>query len=159
MLNFSELLKKYQDSFIYVDERRKTREVLEQIVDIEEKPVAFLPEKRIGLLAENARNSIYFDGLKEVSVKLFFVVNNEKSEKYYQDPNFHQSETDPFLEDDRLYVFLDEKVGILETNSSLLFLDVLIFSGISHKSVEKRDCYFMDYISAFEHKNERKKYI
>lgn len=70
-MNFSELLKKYQDSFIYVDERRKTREVLEQIVDIEEKPVAFLPEKRIGLLAENARNSIYFDGLKEVSVKLF----------------------------------------------------------------------------------------
>ncbi|WP_430604745.1 hypothetical protein [Enterococcus sp. DIV0125] len=46
--------------------------------------------------------------------------------------------TDPFLQDKRIYIFLDESVGMVETNSSLLGFDAKILSGISPKSVEKK---------------------
>jgi hypothetical protein len=154
IMDFSALRKKYQQSFIYVSERKKTIDSLNQLVDMEEKLIDFLPEKRLGLLAENTVNSIYFNGSREVSLKLFFVLNNEKSRKYYEHPYFTNTETDPLLEDDRLYIFLDETAGIIETNSSLLASDVRILAGISPESVKKQDRYFRDYVSAFEHKNE-----
>ncbi|HFD6482183.1 hypothetical protein [Enterococcus hirae] len=158
MLDFHKLLRRYQDSFIYVNERKKAMNVLKEIVDVEEKSIEFLPEKRIELLVTNVVNSIYFDQSKEVSIKLFYVIKNEKSRKYYQHPSFITDGTDSLLEDDKLYVFFDESVGIIETNSSLLESDVRILSGITHENVEKKDIYFMDYISAFEHRNEIDKY-
>lgn len=84
LLNFSELLTKYEDSFIYVDERKKTMDVLKQIVDIEEKPIDFFLKKRIELLTINVVNSIYYNPTRNVSIKLFIVINNEKSKKYYR---------------------------------------------------------------------------
>ncbi|WP_242589832.1 hypothetical protein [Enterococcus sp. DIV0660C] len=152
MRNFSELLKKYQDAFIYTDKREKTSDILKKLVDVEEKSIDFLSQKRIKLLEENIVNSIYFDESNKTSVKLLFVIHNEKSKKYYQHPYFIQSVTDPLLKDERIYVFYDESVGILETNSSLLALDVRILTGISKKNVEKEDLIFKDYISAFEQK-------
>lgn len=152
MKNFSELLKKYQDTFIYTDKREKTSDILKKLVDVEEKSIDFLSQKRIKLLEENIVNSIYFDESNKTSIKLLFVINNEKSKKYYQHPYFIQSVTDPLLKDERIYVFYDESVGILETNSSLLALDVRILTGISKKNVEKEDLIFKDYISAFEQK-------
>lgn len=86
MLDFHKLLRRYQDSFIYVNERKKAMNVLKEIVDVEEKSIEFLPEKRIELLVTNVVNSIYFDQSKEVSIKIFYVINNEKSRKYYQHP-------------------------------------------------------------------------
>ena len=159
MLDFSDLLIKHQDSFIYVDNRKKTSDILKQLVDLEEKPIDFLPQKRIELLENNLIHSIHFDKSKGVSLKLFFVIDNGKSRNYYQHPYFIQSVTDPFLQDKRIYIFLDESVGMVETNSSLLGFDAKILSGISPKSVEKKDSYFMDYISAFELRAEINKNV
>ncbi|WP_224784470.1 MULTISPECIES: hypothetical protein [Enterococcus] len=154
MLNFSELLTKYEDSFIYVDERKKTMDVLKQIVDIEEKPIDFFLKKRIELLTINVVNSIYYNPTRNVSIKLFIVINNEKSKKYYQQALNINNRTDSLFEDEQIYVFIDKSVRIVETNSLLLSSDVRILSGITHENVAKKDIYFMDYISAFEQKNE-----
>lgn len=154
LLNFSELLTKYEDSFIYVDERKKTMDVLKQIVDIEEKPIDFFLKKRIELLTINVVNSIYYNPTRNVSIKLFIVINNEKSKKYYQQALNINNRTDSLFEDEQLYVFIDKSVRIVETNSLLLSSDVRILSGITHENVAKKDIYFMDYISAFEQKNE-----
>lgn len=153
-MDLSKLLSKYQDSFVYVSERKKTIDILKEIVDIKEYPIDFFPEKHIELLTANAINSIYFDQSKEVSIKLFCVINNEKSRKYYQHSSFIDNRADLFFEDDKLYIFLDESVGVIETNSPLLALDVRILSGITHDNVHKKDIYFLDYISAFEQKKE-----
>lgn len=154
LLNFSELLTKYEDSFIYVDERKKTMDVLKQIVDIEEKPIDFFLKKRIELLTINVVNSIYYNPTRNVSIKLFIVINNEKSKKYYQQALNINNRTDSLFEDEQIYVFIDKSVRIVETNSLLLSSDVRILSGITHENVAKKDIYFMDYISAFEQKNE-----
>lgn len=154
LLNFSELLTKYEDSFIYVDERKKTMDVLKQIVDIEEKPIDFFLKKRIELLTINVVNSIYYNPTRNVSIKLFIVINNEKSKKYYQQALNINNRTDSLFEDEQIYVFIDKSVRIVETNSLLLYSDVRILSGITHENVAKKDIYFMDYISAFEQKNE-----
>lgn len=154
LLNFSELLTKYEDSFIYVDERKKTMDVLKQIVDIEEKPIDFFLKKRIELLTINVVNSIYYNPTRNVSIKLFIVINNEKSKKYYQQALNINNRTDSLFEDEQIYVFIDKSVRIVETNSLLLSSDVRILSGITHENVAKKDIYFMDYISAFEKKNE-----
>ncbi|WP_240940406.1 hypothetical protein [Enterococcus durans] len=154
MLNFSELLTKYEDFYIYVDERKKTMDVLKQIVDIEEKPIDFFLKKRIELLTINVVNSIYYNPTRNVSIKLFIVINNEKSKKYYQQALNINNRTDSLFEDEQIYVFIDKSVRIVETNSLLLSSDVRILSGITHENVAKKDIYFMDYISAFEQKNE-----
>ncbi|MDT2837217.1 hypothetical protein P7H50_10085 [Enterococcus durans] len=154
MLNFSELSTKYEDSFIYVDERKKTMDILKQIVDIEEKSIDFFLKKRIELLTINVVNSIYYNPTRNVSIKLFIVINNEKSKKYYQQALNINNRTDSLFEDEQIYVFIDKSVGIVETNSLLLSSDVRILSGITHENVTKKDIYFMDYISAFEQKNE-----
>lgn len=154
LLNFSELLTKYEDFFIYVDERKKTMDVLKQIVDIEEKPIDFFLKKRIELLTINVVNSIYYNPTRNVSIKLFIVINNEKSKKYYQQALNINNRTDSLFEDEQIYVFIDKSVRIVETNSLLLSSDVRILSGITHENVAKKDIYFMDYISAFEQKNE-----
>lgn len=154
LLNFSELLTKYEDSFIYVDERKKTMDVLKQIVDIEEKPIDFFLKKRIELLTINVVNSIYYNPTRNVSIKLFIVINNEKSKKYYQQALNINNRTDSLFEDEQIYVFIDKSVRIVETNSLLLSSDVRILSGITRENVAKKDIYFMDYISAFEQKNE-----
>lgn len=154
LLNFSELLTKYEDSFIYVDERKKTMDVLKQIVDIEEKPIDFFLKKRIELLTINVVNSIYYNPTRNVSIKLFIVINNEKSKKYYQQALNINNRTDSLFEDEQIYVFIDKSVRIVETNSLLLSSDVRILSGITHENVAKKDIYFMDYISTFEQKNE-----
>ena len=154
LLNFSEVLTKYEDSFIYVDERKKTMDVLKQIVDIEEKPIDFFLKKRIELLKINVVNSIYYHPTRNVSIKLFIVINNEKSKKYYQQALNINNRTDSLFEDEQIYGFIDKSVRIVETNSLLLSSDVRILSGITHENVAKKDIYFMDYISAFEQKNE-----
>ena len=154
LLNFSELLTKYEDSFIYVDERKKTMDVLKQFVDIEEKPIDFFLKKRIELLTINVVNSIYYNPTRNVSIKLFIVINNEKSKKYYQQALNINNRTDSLFEDEQIYVFIDKSVRIVETNSLLLSSDVRILSGITHENVAKKDIYFMDYISAVEQKNE-----
>lgn len=154
LLNFSELLTKYEDFYIYVDERKKTMDVLKQIVDIEEKPIDFFLKKRIELLTINVVNSIYYNPTRNVSIKLFIVINNEKSKKYYQQALNINNRTDSLFEDEQIYVFIDKSVRIVETNSLLLSSDVRILSGITHENVAKKDIYFMDYISAFEQKNE-----
>lgn len=156
MLNFSELLTKYEDSFIYVDERKKIMDVLKQIVDIEEKPIDFFLKKRIELLTINVVNSIYYNPTRNVSIKLFNVINNEKSKKYYQQVSKFNNRTDSLFEDEQIYVFIDKSVGIVETNSLLLSSDARILSGITYENVAKKDIYFMDYISAFEQTNELK---
>ena len=158
MLNFYELLTKYEDSFIYVDERKKIMDVLKQIVDIEEKPIDFFLKKRIELLTINVVNSIYYNPTRNVSIKLFNVINNEKSKKYYQQASKFNNRTDSLFEDEQIYVFIDKSVGIVETNSLLLSSDVRILSGITHENVAKKDIYFMDYVSAFEQKNEINQY-
>ena len=154
MLNFSELSTKYEDYFIYVDERKKTMDILKQIVDIEEKSIDFFLKKRIELLTINVVNSIYYNPTRNVSIKLFIVINNEKSKKYYQQALNINNRTDSLFEDEQIYVFIDKSVRIVETNSLLLSSDVRILSGITHENVAKKDIYFMDYISAFEQKNE-----
>ncbi len=154
MLDFSELLTKYQDSFIYVDEREQTIDVLKQIVDVEEKPIDTFLEKHIKMLSINIMNSIYYNPSRELAIKLFTVINNEKSKKYYQHTTFIDNGKDSLFEGEKIYVFVDRSVGIVETNSLLLASDVRILSGITHENVEKKDIYFMDYISAFEQKNE-----
>ncbi|STP30511.1 hypothetical protein [Enterococcus durans] len=156
MLNFYELLTKYEDSFIYVDERKKIMDVLKQIVDIEEKPIDFFLKKRIELLTINVVNSIYYNPTRNVSIKLFNVINNEKSKKYYQQASKFNNRTDSLFEDEQIYVFIDKSVGIVETNSLLLSSDVRILSGITYENVAKKDIYFMDYVSAFEQRNELK---
>ena len=158
MLNFSELLTKYEDSFIYVDERKKAMDVLKQIVDIEEKPIDFFLKKRIELLTINVVNSIYYNPTRNVSIKLFNVINNEKSKKYYQQASNINNRTDSLFGDEQIYVFIDKSVGIVETNSLLLSSDARILSGITYENVVKKDIYFMDYISSFEQKNEINQY-
>lgn len=110
-------------------------------------------------IENNIIHSIHFDKSKGVSLKRFFVIDSEKSRNYYQHPYFIQSVTDSFLQDERIYIFFDESVGMIETSSPLLGLDVKILSGISPKSVEKKDSYLMDYISAFEQRAEINKKI
>ncbi|MFS0926149.1 hypothetical protein ACFC37_04000 [Enterococcus durans] len=158
MLNFSELLTKYEDSFIYVDERKKIMDVLKQIVDIEEKTIDFFLKKRIELLTINVVNSIYYNPTRNVSIKLFNVINNEKSKKYYQQASNINNRTDSLFGDEQIYVFIDKSVGIVETNSLLLSSDARILSGITYENVVKKDIYFMDYISSFEQKNEINQY-
>lgn len=153
MLNFSELLTKYEDSFIYVDERKKIMDVLKQIVDIEGKPIDFFLKKRIELLTINVVNSIYYNPTRNVSIKLFNVINNEKSKKYYQQASNINNRTDSLFKDEQIYVFIDKSVGIVETNSLLLSSDARILSGITYENVAKKDIYFMDYVSAFEQRN------
>lgn len=138
MLNFSELLTKYEDSFIYVDERKKIMDVLKQIVDIEEKPIDFFLKKRIELLTINVVNSIYYNPTRNVSIKLFNVINNEKSKKYYQQASKFNNRTDSLFEDEQIYVFIDKSVGIVETNSLLLSSDARILSGITYENVAKK---------------------
>lgn len=82
------------------------------------------------------------------------MINNEKSKKYYQQALNINNRTDSLFEDEQIYVFIDKSVRIVETNSLLLYSDVRILSGITHENVAKKDIYFMDYISAFEQKNE-----
>ena len=132
-------------------------DVLKQIVDIEEKPIDFFLKKRIELLTINVVNSIYYNPTRNVSIKLFNVINNEKSKNI---TNKHPSLIIGQIRCLKMSKYMSlstNQWGIVETNSLLLSSDVRILSGITYENVAKKDIYFMDYVSAFEQRNELSK--
>ncbi len=45
---------------------------------------------------------------------------------------------------------VDDKLGIMETNSNRLFMEIKIKRGITQKDVDEKGIAFMDYLSTFD---------
>ena len=102
-----------------------------------------LPPYKKYMLSENAK---YYVGnvklnveIKEMSFRLFKIIENEKSIEYV-DPR--EAEHDNFL-----FFILEEKTKYMSTNSGKLLIEMTYVSGVSEESYLEEDDVFKDLLS------------
>ena len=111
--------------------------------DLVELNFSEFPSYKKDMLSENAK---YYVGnvklnveIKEMSFRLFKIIENEKSIEYV-DPR--EAEHDNFL-----FFILEEKTKYMSTNSGKLLTEMTYISGISKESYLEEDLVFKELLS------------
>lgn len=111
--------------------------------DLVEIDFSELPSYKRNMLSENAK---YYVGnvklnveIKEMSFRLFKIIENEKSIEYV-DPR--EAEYGNFL-----FFILEEKTKYMYTNSGKLLIEMTYVSGVSEESYLEEDDVFKDLLS------------
>ena len=111
--------------------------------DVVEINFSELPPYKRDMLSENAK---YYVGnvklnveIKEMSFRLFKIIENEKSIEYVDS---HEAENGNFL-----FFILEEKTKYMSTNSGRLLTEMTYVSGVSKESYLEEDYVFKDLLS------------
>lgn len=153
MIDPNFLFEKHKNSIIYSKEGTDSLKILMQLVDLDECCLNVISNKHLELAKFNTIHSIYFNKKEndEFVFRLFEIKNNKKSLLYYNSLS-KVSSIPYFLNSEKIYVLWENKYGIVDTNCDLLKIDWQIQKGISIKTVEQKDLFFMDYISLLENR-------
>ncbi|MEG6522252.1 hypothetical protein [Desulfotomaculum sp. 1211_IL3151] len=81
------------------------------------------------------------DDLNFVAYK---IVNNPKSNSYYQYDYAH------FIENDLIFVVLETKTGFIHSNSGKLMLELRIEQGVSQYDYDNQTLLFIDYLASLD---------
>lgn len=152
------LVKKYQDNIVIVDKKRPVAEVIREQVDIKEIPIETLSPTHLKFSMENATHSVHDIPDQKITLHMFQVLLNERSAPYYQDIK-NDTTYMAYFEQETVYILVEDTLGIIETNSNLLFRQVKIARGVTQKDLEDKDLPLLDYLSIFNELDDYPKYI
>ena len=107
--------------------------------DVVEINFSELPPYKRDMLSENAKYYVGNVEIKEMSFRLFKIIENEKSIEYV-DP--HEAEHGNFL-----FFIIEEKTKYMCSNSGKLLIEMKYVSGVSKESYIEEDLVFKDLLS------------
>lgn len=143
----AELYEDYKEYTIVHESLPNAVEVLNKVVNTQERAMDVLSEDYV----ERAAEMLTFPMSKEpnriredLSFHFFEVIGDEKSEKYFN--HIHDSELDHALKNNAIGVFLEEELGIWETNAPDLNRDFIIKKGVTQKDVEEKNTALLGYL-------------
>lgn len=148
MINYDLLLEKYKDKITIVSKKRAALAVIEELVDIKKAPIEILTPTHMNFMVEMATNH----GGDKAGLQLYTVIKNEKSSMYYREIS-NDTTYKSYFNEETVYLIVDDELGIMETNSSRLFMDFKINRGITQKDVDEKSTAFMDYLSTLDLKH------
>lgn len=153
----AKLYEDYKEYAIVHESLPNAVEVLTEIVNTQEKPMNDLDEDYVQRatemltipLPERPNRSS-----EDLSFHFLEVIRDEKSEKYFN--HIHDSVLNHVLkaepEEYAIGVFLEEELGIWETNSPELSRDFIIKQGVTEKDVEEMNINLLNYLSTIREK-------
>lgn len=147
----AELYEDYKEYAIVHESLPNAVEVLNEIVHTQERAIDDLDEDYV----ERATEMLTFSfpggsnrSPEDLSFHFFEVIRDEKSENYFN--HIHDSELNHALKDapkgNKIGVFLEEELGIWETNAPDLNLDFFIKQGVTQKDVEEKNSTLLGYL-------------
>ncbi|SFK68979.1 hypothetical protein SAMN04488569_10752 [Marinilactibacillus piezotolerans] len=154
MYTIESLLDKYQDKIIMVNKKKEPLAILKDLADIVEVDLNILHPFQLNIIKENIQYSLG-ETKKEVKLHFYKVIDNKKSNIYYNEINKKESlDHKPYFEERTVFVIHEETLGIQETNSELLYRDFLMLSGVTKKDLEEKNQYLFSYLSYISAWNE-----
>lgn len=155
MNRIDRLYEENKNNIVIRENKVKPIDTLHALMDVKEHPLTVFFKFRVKILEENAR--IIFQERKKyahkekVRLHIYEVVKNEKSRRYYEE--FEKTRTEssiPTLENEVVYMIMEEDVGVMETNSLLLSRDFARAHGITEQDLKERNTDFANYITSFD---------
>lgn len=150
------ILNQYREELKIVDYPVNVVDYLKSMVDVEEQSLAGLSDAYIEMHKTRLLREGYFDTITELegklSLRLFKVIKNKKSQPYFY--HVHPSPVDKEYESgNSIFCFIDEKIGILDSNSPELQEEFVLNRGITETDINSKTARLVDYLLVLKQKN------
>lgn len=147
------ILDQYKSELTVHDGSETVVEQLERMVDVEERSVDQLPDAYIDMNKKILLKEDYFKTEAELennlSLRFFKVIENKKSQPYFR--HVHPSPIAKEFENGKsVYCFLDDEIGVLDSNSTELQESFTLFRGITMNDIETRNAQLTNYLLALK---------
>lgn len=143
------LVEKYQEKIVLVDKKRPVLEVIQEQIDVKEVPIETLTPIHLQFSMENVMHSIDYVPGHAIILHLYEVPLNEKSKVYYENIKIDTTYLS-YFEEKTVYMIVEDTIGIIETNSNLLFVQVQMARGITHEELADRNLSLLEYLSTLD---------
>lgn len=145
-----QLLKEYKDKIVIP--KKNYKKIIDYIknnfgtIEITED---YDYKRIIGLAKKNCESLIEFNklGIKDIDIKAFNIIEDDSSYKYYS------KEQD--LYEGYIHVFIETNTGYIFSNSTELYIDLFLFSGLNHKDIEFKSPELIMYLNFLNEKYKK----
>lgn len=133
--NVSKLLAQYRDRLNIVEVKEDPLEVIKKLVDLEDYALENIVKAQLEILEYNTKQSPAYLGGK-IDLRLYKVVNNEKSQLYYDEIHaFGEGMFQPYFDDVTIVLAVEKTVGVIESDSRLFDYDYAFLRGVTAKEL------------------------
>lgn len=153
MSRIEDLLVQYENKLVFVEERKVGFESIKELVDLLEEPIEKLTRPHLkSLIGENIHSKEPAN-TKGLNIKLYKVLENEKSAIYY---DFLEKMTifkfpEPiYFWDKAIYAVVKDDRDIIALDNSPLVYDYKVNQGITDKDYRDRNDTLLLYLEVFD---------
>lgn len=158
----NKILDQYESDLTVHDGSETVVEQLRMMVDLEEQSVAQLPDAYIDMNKKILLKEGYFKTKAELennlSLHFFKVIENKKSQSY-----FHHVHPSPIAKEfesgESVYCFVDDEIGVLDSNSPELQEAFTLLRGITLNDIETRNAQLTNYLLALKGEREHDNHV
>lgn len=147
------LLEKYEDKLVFVERKKDGFESIKELVDSIEEPIEQLSRPHLNSIIGESLHSKEPIETDDLNVKLYRVVENDKSIVYYDHLKEKNKSTFPepfYFWDKAIYFVVKENRDIMSLSNSLLWYDYQVNQGITYMDFRDRGENLLPYLSVFD---------
>ncbi|MCC5896111.1 MAG: hypothetical protein JJU16_11685 [Alkalibacterium sp.] len=153
MSRLEELLEQHKDKLIFVEQKKEGFESIKELVDSIEEPIGQLSSPHLNSIIGISIHYKEPVDTEELNIKLYRVVENDKSLVYYDHLKERNKSISPdpfYFWDKSIYFVVKDNRDIMSLSDSLLWYDYQVNQGITHKEFRDKGEALFHYLQVFD---------